>query len=103
MTNPSKFTWADPTANTDGSPIASGEITGYQVGVRSSGGAAGTYPTLVSAAATDSSAVVPALAAGSYAAAVQTLSASNGNSAWSGEVTFSIVASPNPPSGFTVA
>ncbi len=44
-----KVSWTDPTTNTDGTPLSQNEITGYQVGLRSttvSGSAAGTYPIL---------------------------------------------------------
>ena len=51
MANVTTAKWTDPTTNTDGSPIASGEITGYQVGVRLASGQAGTYPYTASAPA----------------------------------------------------
>lgn len=108
MANPSKFTWTAPTTNTDGSAIAAGEITGYQIGIRPSTGTAGTYPTLMPvdpASATSDllSELTSGLNSGSYAAAIQTLSTTNGNSAWSAEITFTLVPVPNPPSNFAIA
>jgi hypothetical protein len=107
MANPAHFTWVDPTTNVDGSAIGPSEITGYLIGVRPATGTAGVYPVTLQAPPTATSAtfasIVPPLAPGSYQSAIQTLSTSNGNSAWSAEVPFSIVSSPNPPSGFTVA
>lgn len=47
--NPTHVSWTDPTTNVDGTAIAAGEITGYQVGVRlttATGSVAGTYPIL---------------------------------------------------------
>jgi hypothetical protein len=106
MTNPVKFTWTDPTVNTDGSAITAGEITGYQIGVRPSTGTAGTYPLLTAVAgATATSEAFTSLstilAPGSYAAAIQAIGPSN--SGWSSEITFSIAAPiPSPPSAFSV-
>lgn len=103
MANPSKFSWADPTTNVDGSTITPSEITGYQVGIRPSTGTAGTYSTIVPVAgATTTSAALPgSLAPGAYAAAVMTVGPVD--SAWSAEITFSIAETPNAPSGFSVA
>lgn len=107
MSNPSKFTWTDPTTNTDGTALASGEITGYIVGVRPASGTAGTYPSTLTAPAGSTSALLsalaPALALGTYFAAVQTESTTNGPSAWSAEVSFTLVIAPNPPSAFAVS
>ena len=109
MSNPTKFTWTDPTTNVDGSAIAAGEITGYTIGVRSTtaaGSVAGTYPITVTAPPSVTSdllsAITPALPAGSYAAAIQAVTA-NSVSAWSAEATFTIAEVPNPPTGFGVA
>jgi hypothetical protein len=111
MANPTKFTWAVPTANTDGSAIAAGEITGYQVGVRPASGTPGVYTILApvdSATATSDpiADISPALAYGSWVGAVQALTV-NGPSAWSAEASFTLVAPPppipNPPTNFTVA
>lgn len=111
MTNPTKATWTDPTTNTDGTTIASGEITGYAVGVRNtaaSGSVPGVYPYTATAPATSTSELLslltPVLPTGvPLAGAVQALSTTNGNSAWSAEATFTLVAPPNAPSGFGVA
>lgn len=109
MGNPTTFTWTDPTANTDGSPIVPGEITGYNLGIRvtsAPGSAAGIYPINVpvagaAAASALLSAISPVLVPGSYAAAVETVGPVN--SAWSSEVAFTI-APPTPaaPTGLTV-
>jgi hypothetical protein len=109
MPNPTKFSWVNPTTNTDSSAIVAGEITGYEVGVRSTtvaGSVAGTYPIKVevtSPTATD--ALVSAagvLAPDTYAAAVRAVGPAD--SAWSTEATFTIALPvPNPPTGFTVA
>lgn len=102
MANPTKFSWADPAVNTDGSPIQAGEITGYQIGIRPSTGTAGTYPTIVAVSgASSTSAPVPTLASGSYEAAIQTVGPND--SAWSAEMAFTITATPEPPSGFSIA
>jgi len=116
MTNPTQITWTDPTTNVDGTPIdpAGTEITGFAVGVRSAtdpASVAGTYPFTASAPANATSALLSALSAvlppDNYFAAVQTLSTSNGNSAWSAESNqFTIaapVSPPNPPSNVQVA
>jgi hypothetical protein len=110
MTNPTKFTWTDPTTNVDGSAISTGEITGYNVGVRlttATGSVAGTYPIMaaVSGAAAANeliSALGTVLIPGAYAAAVQAVGPVN--SAWSAEATFTIAPPvPNSPTNFTVA
>ena len=108
MANPSKFTWTDPTTNTDGSALGSGEVTGYLVGVRPASGTAGTYPSTALAPPTATSelvsAVAPAItASGTYFAAIQTQSTSNGNSAWSSEINVVFAAAPNPPTNFSAA
>ena len=110
--NPStaNFTWTDPTTNADGSPIQAGEITGYNVGIRSataSGSIAGTYPVTVNVAGATAakeavSAIGTVLKPDTYAAAIQT--AGPVNSAWSSEIEFTIAQPvPNPPSDFSVA
>jgi hypothetical protein len=108
--NPTSFSWTDPTTNTDGTPIAPGEITGYLIGIRSAdaaGSVAGTY-TITAAVSSPTattelfSALGTVLAPGKYASAIQTIGPAD--SAWSAEVTFTIAAPvPNPPSGFSVA
>jgi hypothetical protein len=105
MANPTTFTWVEPTVNTDGTTITAGEITGYQVGVRS-GGAAGTYPDTVSVSGATTltatlAAVTPPLVAGSYFAAVRAVGPTD--SAWSAEISFAIAGVPTPPTGFSVS
>jgi hypothetical protein len=109
MPNPTKFSWVDPTQNVDGTPIASGEITGYTIGIRNTattGSVAGTYPITLTAPPTVTtdliSAITPALPAGSYAAAIEANTASS-NSVWSAEQDFTIAEVPNPPTGFSVS
>ncbi len=105
--NPTHMAWSDPTTNTDGSPIAAGEITGYLLGLRNvnaPGSAPGVYPVTASVPAGDTSAplsVFGTLKSGSYAAAAQ----ANGpnDSAWSTEATFTIAPVPAAPAGFIVA
>ncbi len=107
MSNPTKFTWTDPTTNVDGSAITTGEVTGYSIGVRPSTGTAGTYPVLTAVAGATAtseaySALSSVLAPGNYAAAIQTVEPVN--SAWSAEITFTIAAPvPSPPVNFGVA
>lgn len=110
--NPStaNFTWADPTTNVDGSAIQAGEITGYNVGIRSataSGSVAGTYTIMAAvagaAAAKEAvSAIGTVLKPDTYAAAIQTVGPTS--SAWSPEIEF-VIAQPVPesPSAFSVA
>jgi hypothetical protein len=105
MSNPTVFNWTDPTLNTDGGAISPGEITGYQVGVRS-GGSAGTYPstgTIASPTAVSMplTAISPPLVSGSYNAAIRSVGPTN--SAWSPEIAFSITGVPQPPSGFNAS
>jgi hypothetical protein len=101
--------WNDPTTNVDGSLIASGEITGYTVGVRLQSGTAGTYPYSVTAPSTAVtellSALTPVLPTSvALVAAVQAVSSTNGNSAWSVEsASFQLTAAPNAPTGVSVA
>lgn len=113
--DPSKasFSWTPATTNTDGSPIAAGEITGYLLGIRSAtdpSSVAGTYPIAVpigdpSATSEAVSAIGTVLKPDTYAAALESVGPTN--SAWTPEITFTIAAPPlpvpNPPSGFTVA
>lgn len=104
------FTWTDATTNTDGSAIAAGEVTGFQIGVRSAtaqGSAAGTYPILLPTAAASAtseavSAATPMLQPDTYFAAIR--STGPVNSAWTNEIEFTIAQPvPNPPTGFGVA
>lgn len=106
MSNPTQFTWVDPTLNTDGSAVTPGEITGYTIGVRPSTGTAGTYPVTLAAPAGATSALLsaisPPLTSGAYAAAIKADTAVT-TSAWSTEADFTLVEVPNPPTGFTVS
>lgn len=110
MSNPTKFSWTDPTTNVDGSPLAAGEITGYSIGVRlttAAGSAVGVYPIVANVTgATAANELISALGTvlvpGSYAAAVQAVGPVD--SPWSGEAVFTIVPpQPSAPTGFTVA
>jgi hypothetical protein len=106
MGNPTQFSWVDATKNVDGSAVSSGEVTGFQIGVRPSSGTAGTYPMLTPVAATATTEPLASLSTllvpGSYAAAIMSLGPVN--SAWSTEVTFTIAPpQPLPPSNFGVA
>lgn len=120
MSDPTQFTWQDPTTNKDGSPVAAGEITGYEVGVRdttAAGSAAGAYPFGAKAPSTATTELIsllnPTLPKGVLlAAAVRAntagLDASGNliNSDWSAEATFQLALPapiPNPPTGFTAA
>ena len=109
MANATQAKWTDPTTNTDGTPITSGEVTGYQLGVRLASGVAGTYPYAATAPATATTELLsllsPVLPTGvALIAAVQTLSTANGNSAWSVEsASFTLVTPPNPPSALSVS
>lgn len=120
MSDPTKFVWTDPTTNTDGSPVAAGEITGYEVGVRdttATGSTAGTYPYGAKAPATATTELIslltPSLPKGVLlAAAVRANTAAVDinnnpiNSKWSTEATFTLTPPPpvpNEPTGFQVA
>ena len=120
MSDVTQFSWQDPTTNVDGSPIATGEITGYEIGVRdttAAGSAAGIYAFGAKAPATATTELIsllnPVLPKGvGLAAAVRANTAGvdgNGNpinSAWSAETTFQLAVPapvPNPPTGFTAA
>lgn len=120
MSDPTKFVWVDPTTNVDGSPVAPGEITGYEVGVRdttSPGSAAGVYAYGAKAPATATQELIsllnPTLPKGVLlAAAVRANTAgldANGNpinSGWSAEATFTLAVPapvPSEPTGFSAA
>jgi hypothetical protein len=109
--NPStaKFSWTDPTINVDGSPLQTGEVSGYAIGIRSAtaaGSAAGTYTINVQVAGASAanealSAIGTVLKPDTYAAAVQSVGPVN--SAWSSEIEFTIAQPvPSPPTDFTV-
>lgn len=94
------FTWTDPLTNTDGSPIAAGEISGYEIGIGTSSGQYTTLYQVTGAAATSFSTDVKT--PGSYFTAVRAIGPAD--SAWSAETTFSIAQPvPNPPTNFTVS
>lgn len=108
--NTAVFSWVDPTTNTDGSAIQSGEVTGYDVGIRSttaSGSVVGTYTVITNVAgATAANEAVAAIGTvlkpDTYAAAIR--ASGPVDSAWSSEISFTIAQPvPNPPTGFTVA
>jgi len=105
-----KVGWTPPTANSDGSALTPGEVTGYIVGLRSlsvAGTVAGTYPiqsppTSATAVTEALSAITANLKADSYAAAVQAQSA-NGPSVWSTEAQFQgVLPVPGPPTAVSV-
>lgn len=105
-----KVSWTLPTTNSDGSPLTTGEVTGFIVGLRSlssTGSAAGTYPIQSPVTAPDAftealSAITANLKSDDYAVAVQTESA-NGPSTWSAEVLFTgVLPVPNPPTDVQV-
>lgn len=109
---PTSFSWTDPTTNTDGTPIAPGEITGYLIGIRpqsAPGSVPGVYTVTAAVASPTAttelfSQLGAVLSPGTYAAAIQSVGPVN--SAWSAETMFTIAPPPppvpNPPSGFTV-
>lgn len=105
--NPTKVSWNAPAANTDGSPIAAGEITGYTLGVRlisAAGSVAGAYPVAVDVPSNPTEGpltVFGPLKAGDYAAAARAIGPND--SAWSAEATFTIAPVPAAPTGFSVA
>jgi hypothetical protein len=113
MSNPKTVSWTPPTTNTDGSPLAAGEVTGYQVGVRLTStpqpAPTGAYPIMApvdpaNAVSDLLSEVTPPLQPGTYVAAVQTLSTTFGPSVWSVETApFTILPSPMPPTNPIVA
>jgi hypothetical protein len=105
-----KVSWVPSLINTDGSPIAAGEITGYIVGLRSTtatGSAAGVYPIQSPVTAPDAisealSAIKANLKSDDYAVAVQTQSV-DGPSDWSVEALFTgALPVPKPPTDVAV-
>jgi hypothetical protein len=120
MSDPTKFTWVDPTANKDGSPVTDGEISGYEVGVRdttATGSATGVYPFGAKAPSTATTELIslltPSLPKGVLLAAAVRANTpnvdANGNpinSDWSTEATFQLAVPPPvplPPTSFGVA
>ena len=113
---PQSISWTPPTQNTDGTPIAAGELTGFLIGIRKATDpqpnpdGTVTYPqSFIVKDPTATSEAFGLLGAtltpGDYLIAMQTLSTTNGNSAYTAEVPFTITstAKPNPPSGFTLS
>ncbi len=105
MANPTAFSWTVPAKNTDGTALQPGEVTGYLIGIRG-GGTPGVYTTTLSVAGASTttaplSGLSSPLGSGTYQAAIQSVGPLN--SAWSSEITFTVVATPLPPSGFTIA
>jgi hypothetical protein len=120
MSDPTKLNWTDPTTNVDGSPVAPGEISGYEVGVRdttAAGSAAGSYPFGAKAPSTATSELIslltPSLPKGVQLAAAVRANTPNlddagnpVNSAWSTEVTFQLTPPapiPSAPTNPTVS
>lgn len=94
-----------PTTNTDGTPVASGEITSYNVGIRSTtatGSVPGTYPFTNTINASANPLAIPLTTMGitkqdTYAAAAEAVY-SGGITVWGPEFVFVGVPSvPNPP------
>lgn len=103
------FSYDHPTTDTQGNPFPLNKIAKYQIGLRRSG-AAGTYELIVDDAQFESGKQVSAmslfgaLAYGQWYAAIRTVSTEAKTSPWSEEAAFVLeAATPNPPTGFTVA
>jgi|SRR5882672_6418265 len=100
------ISWTEPTLNVDGSPLAAGEVTGYNIGIRPVTGVAGTYPINVpvvgeTAVSEAVDAITPHLAPGSYMVAVQTVGPVN--SAFTSELPLVVaLPQPQPPGSFTI-
>jgi hypothetical protein len=108
VANVTQVKWTDPTSHTDGTPLATGEVVSYTIGVRQVSGAAGIYPFTASAPATATSELlsllVPILPTGVALVAAAQAAASQGVSAWSAEsAPFTLLAQVNPPTGVVVA
>lgn len=105
MANPTKFSWTDPSTNTDGTAVSAGELVSYTIGV---GTATGVYTILTtvspgSATSEALSSLTTVLVPGTYFAAIKA-NTSTASSVWSNEVSFSLAAPvPNAPTGFSVA
>lgn len=99
-----KFSWIDPTTNTDGAVFTPSEVTGFTIGI---GTSTGVYPILIPVSGAVASqealsAIGQTLAPNTYFAAVRT--AGPVVSAWSNEVSFTIAPStPSNPTNFQVA
>ena len=114
--NPTEFDWTPSTANTDGTPLAMGEITGYEIGIRPASGIPGSYPLSVPIAdpAATKEALTAAYAAGlavlkdgDYQSAIRTVGpVDSAFTAESDASAFSIATPlpvPQAPTGFTLA
>jgi hypothetical protein len=102
MSNPTKYTWVEPTVNTDGTAITAGEITGYSIGQRLTSGTPGTYTSTINVSGATTLTVPISLAAGSWTAAIQSIGPTD--SAFSAELSFVIAPPvPVPPTGFSVS
>jgi hypothetical protein len=98
-----KVSWTDPTTNTDGSAVTSGEIAGYIVGAGTSSGAYTSQANVTGPTATSValSALSPVLTYGStYYLAVKSTGSAPGT--WSNEIQFTVaqptVSAPTNPS-----
>jgi hypothetical protein len=112
-----QVSWTDPTQNVDGAPITSGELSGYQIGIRdvsAAGSVAGTYSlkaTVAGGGAT--SALMSALGflaflfpGGTYAVAAESEVGGAAVGAWSPEFVFTYsppAPVPNAPTALKVA
>lgn len=109
MANPTKVRYRIPTSNTDGSPLAVGDIKQIDIGL---GMTTGQYPSIFSDStftpAADGFSDEPlsrfgVLAPGTYFLAARTVSKQGIMSAWSAETTFTIEPPiPNPPTALSV-
>lgn len=109
---PSNIKLTLPTTNTDGTPIAAGDLVDVQVGF---GTTSGNYTliaddTVFGTQTVDGVTTIPFaslnenLGFGTWFAASRVKNAEGQVSAWSNEASFVIAAPvPNPPAGFTVA
>jgi hypothetical protein len=107
VANQTQVKWTDPTQHTDGTPLASGEVTSYTVGVRLASGVLGTYPYSATAPSTATSELLnlltPILPTGTALVAGVQAVTSQGPSAWAESASFTLLALPNPPTAVTVA
>lgn len=86
------FFWTPPTQNIDGSALTPGEVTGYEVGLRT-GGSPGTYSIILAVDGPFTSAdlianIQPPLSPGTYFVAVRTAGSVSGQ--WSTESVFTV-------------
>lgn len=97
-----KVSWTDPTTNTDGSALTTGEVTGYSVGAGTLSGTYTSHATVTGPTATSVvlSALTPALTPGTtYFLAIESVGSAPGT--WSSEVSFTVaqptVSAPTNP------